>query len=177
VTAPLAKYSHRPKKKIGEFKDTAERRLFALKVLGLRMTGLQHREIAEQLGCHRSTVYKLLDYAQKAGLVAAYEDQILTALVPKAIQALEKALDEGNFDVAQKMLAGMGIYKRPAERRESGAEHAELSVETYLLRKQQLAAQQVPSAPAIEGQIVPELPQVALPSPSEAFISAAELTA
>jgi DNA-binding IclR family transcriptional regulator len=172
LTTPLAKYSHKREKRIGEFKDTAERRLFALKVLGLRMTGLKQSEIAQQLGCHRSTVYKLLDYAQKAGLIAAYEDQILQALVPKAIGAIEKALDEGNFDVAQKMLAGMGIYKRPAERRDSAAEGAEMSVETYLLRKQQIAAAQTESPPALDARIVEdiplELPEAALSVAGEA---------
>lgn len=122
------------------------------------MTGLKQTEIAKQLGCHRSTVYKLLDYAQKAGLIAQYEDQILQALVPKAIQALEKALDEGNFEVAQKMLAGMGIYKRPAERRDGAAESAEMSVEMYLQRKQFIAAQGASNAPPIDAQLVETAP-------------------
>lgn len=63
--------------------------------------------IAKEFNVNPATVERTLSWAKRAGLIVNYEDKILQELMPLAHQALKKALEKGNVEVALELLKGM----------------------------------------------------------------------
>lgn len=113
----------------------ALRRLRALKMIDLRIRGKTMAEIEKELGLSVTGQKQLLDWAQKANLVAEAEDQILKELVPNALSRINKAiLDEGDTSAALEVLKGAGIFKKASDKTSSGGgtQDAGNSLEIYI---------------------------------------------
>lgn len=91
---------------MGLIRDEKLRALRAKRMISMRVDdGMSMTEIAEKMGIHTATVRRNLTWAKKAGLFVEYEDQILQDVVPKAIEALKMALDDGDGELAIKVLS------------------------------------------------------------------------
>jgi hypothetical protein len=91
--------------------------LRALKMVEMKvMQSASTEEIAAAFNVNASTVRRQLDYANRAGLVADYEDQILQGLVPLAITAFKDALAKGDSQVALEVLKGTGLLKKQTDK-------------------------------------------------------------
>lgn len=66
--------------------------------------GLTNAEVAREIGVHPETVKRALSWAEKAGLFVQYEDSLFTDVIPLAIKALKMALDDGDGELAVKVL-------------------------------------------------------------------------
>lgn len=92
-------------------------RIRSLRMLEAKiMTGASTALIAKQFNVSPVTVARSLDYAARAGLVAGFEDQILSALVPLAVTAFQKALTAGDTTVALEVLKGTGLLKKQVDK-------------------------------------------------------------
>jgi trehalose/maltose hydrolase-like predicted phosphorylase len=77
----------------------------AQKIIAMRTDeNMTNVEIAQKLNVHPDTVRRSLSWAKKAGLFVEYEDQILKDVVPLAIAALQSALNDGDGELAIKVL-------------------------------------------------------------------------
>ncbi len=86
-------------------KDPELRAIRAKEMIAMRTSqGMTNAQIAEEMNIHPDTVKRTLTWAKKAQLFVAVEDQILQDVVPKAIEALKAALDDGDGELAVKVL-------------------------------------------------------------------------
>lgn len=76
--------------------------------------GMSQPDVARKYQVHVSTVKNALRFAERENFFQKAEDAILHRLVPKAIDAYEKALDkaisEGDYDAAEKLLKGVRLF-------------------------------------------------------------------
>ena len=151
----------------------AIKRVRAKKMLAARVEGQTLDTIGKQFACSPDTVRRLLDWAERAGIVAEAEDRILEELVPLAINAFQSALKKGDTFVADRVLAGTGILKKQAERSrlEDPNGPDEMTLEVFLLRRKERrnAPTDQASLPA-DGRVLdatllpaPETPAASLP--------------
>lgn len=75
--------------------------------------GMNNEEIAKALSIHPDTVERRLLFAKKAGMFVKVEQQILERLVPKALNALETALEDGDAETAMELMKAIGILPDP----------------------------------------------------------------
>lgn len=93
--------------------DTALRSDELRRLRGLMM--LEHKikhaatnaDIAKEFNVHPETVRRTLSWMKRAGIIVDYEDKVLQELMPLAHEALKKALQKGNVDVALEIFKGM----------------------------------------------------------------------
>lgn len=125
----------------------ALKRLRALKMIDLRIRGNTMETIEKELGLSPAGQKKLLDWAEKANLVAEAEDQILKELVPNALSRVNKAiLEEGDTQAALEVLKGAGIFKKASDKSSSGGgtHDAGNSLEVYIKKIRGNDAYKVP---------------------------------
>ena len=75
--------------------------------------GLSKVAVAERLGCHRKTVTRRLQKVRKLVSKPDFVGQIRQALLPlaeKAIGKVEEKIDEGDVNVLNAFLKGLGVY-------------------------------------------------------------------
>lgn len=85
--------------------DTNLKAIRAKEMIALKTgKGMSNKEIAAEMGVHPDTVARALTWAKKAGLFVKYEDDLLESVVPKALEALKAALDDGDGELAIKVL-------------------------------------------------------------------------
>lgn len=70
-------------------------------MLAAHLTGKTMGEIADAFGVSRLTVSEGITDAQRATYFGDARDYVRFRLIPKALRVLDKALDQGNVDVAQ----------------------------------------------------------------------------
>jgi len=85
----------------------------AMMMVQMRVTGSSNVEIAKALNMSTDTVERRLKFADKAGLFIEYEQHLLQSLVPKAMKAIETALEDGDAETALEVLRSTGILKDP----------------------------------------------------------------
>jgi len=84
---------HRANK--GRVQDPELKRLRALQFLAYRLQhSATYKQIAEHFNVSKDTVERVFSYAKRAGLIVQHEDKILQELVPAAIGAVKRALDD-----------------------------------------------------------------------------------
>lgn len=106
------------------------KRLRAMQMLEMRVSGKKIVDIAKHFNCSDDTVARTLDWAAREGLIQDAEEKILQGLVPAAIAVYEKALKEGDTFVAKDILGHLAkISDRVAQRQEHVEE---LSLAAYL---------------------------------------------
>jgi DNA-binding transcriptional regulator YhcF (GntR family) len=76
-----------------------------------RAEGKSIAELAEQYRLSPLKVRKALQEAEKEAILGMIEDGTFTVLIPKALAALEKALDQGNLKAVELTMALMGTVK------------------------------------------------------------------
>lgn len=81
-----------------------------------RIHGASNSDIAQEFKVSKDTVERSLSFAKRAGLVTQFEDQILQDLVPEAIKAFKKAMENGDTTVALEVFKGTGLLLRPSEK-------------------------------------------------------------
>jgi DNA-binding transcriptional ArsR family regulator len=164
-------------------RDPDLKRLRALRFIEERIKGKSIKEIASEFNVSEDTVTRNLSYAKKAELVVEAEDKILRDLVPAAHEALKRALNGENSDVAAK--AALEIFKgtlpsfskRPTA---TGATSDDSGLSSYIAKLRDSAALAertidgtvVP--PALEGSPQRLLPAAAESAPQEGVSEAAE---
>lgn len=67
------------------------------------------QQIADHLNIHRDTVERRLQYAKKAGLFLDFERQVIETLIPKAIEAVKTALEDGDAETGLEILKAMNV--------------------------------------------------------------------
>lgn len=77
-------------------------------VLAKTMAGESKSQIAEDLGITRDTVRRILNESELANLVAEGKSGVYM-LIPKAVKALERALDKGDTSEAKIILRSVNI--------------------------------------------------------------------
>lgn len=112
-------------------RDPALKKARALLVLHDALHSVPHKEIARKFNMSESTVIRTLDWVKRAGLVTQFEDQILTELVPAAIDTFKQALAKGDTEVARDVFKGVGLLLRPSEKIAAPSEAGE-DLEIYI---------------------------------------------
>lgn len=79
------------------------------KVIALYAEGQSKARIARKLGIDRETVTRILDEPEIKEAVEASRSRCI-ALLPKAEQAVERQLDEGDGDLALRLLEKSGVF-------------------------------------------------------------------
>lgn len=104
--------------------DPRLKKLRAMQMLELRLKSHTLQEIADEFRVSIDTVQRHLDWAVREGAIQKHEEAILERLVPKAIKAYEKALDNDTPDifVAKDIL---GHLMKLSERVDKRQEHVE----------------------------------------------------
>lgn len=122
--------------------DEETQRLQALQMIAMRVGGQSFAKIGNQMGVSPDTVKDRLAWARNQGLLADAEDRIVNELVPAAIQAFKKALDEGMYEAARDVLFGTGLLSKDAKR---ATEQVEMTLEQW--REQRKAKIVVTTSP------------------------------
>ncbi len=106
-------------------------RLRALTILQRKIqTGFSNTVLAKEFNCHSSTIKLHLNKAMTNGTFERLEEEIVSRLIPKAMGALEEALTNNDAQVALEIFKGIGLLKKPSERRAIASEGEE-TLETY----------------------------------------------
>lgn len=125
----------------------ALRRVRALAMLKAKLTSnLSNKLVAQQFNVSKKTLERNLNFALREGLLESYEDQLLKDLVPEALSAAKRAMQEGDATVAMEILKGAGILKKPIDKNRSSEGGEGDSLEIYLRRKRELPPQASPSS-------------------------------
>lgn len=78
--------------------------------------GWANHLIAKEFNVSRDTVERGIRKAINDGFLQQFEDQLIKDLVPKAMKALDIALEAGDSGVAVEIFKGIGLLKKQAER-------------------------------------------------------------
>ena len=84
------------------------KRLRALNIVQMKITGHSNAKIAKELNLSVKTVERELTYAHKARIFVDVEQRILQELVPRAIEAIKAALEDGDSETALDVLKSIG---------------------------------------------------------------------
>lgn len=84
----------------------------ALMMLQMRLgSNMSYKEIAQAMNVHPETVERRMIFAEKAGLFLDLEKEIITKIVPKAMKAIETALEDGDSETALEILKSVGVLR------------------------------------------------------------------
>lgn len=89
------------------------KRLQAMTMIHLKVNGHGNREIADKMNISVDTVERRLTWAERAGMFVKFEQQIIDELVPKSIEAIKTALEDGDAETALEVLKSVGVLKDP----------------------------------------------------------------
>jgi hypothetical protein len=80
---------------------------------------MTNKEIAQEMNVHPETVKRTLSWAKKAKITVEYEDAVLVDVVPMAIKALKSALEDGDGELAMKVL-DKTIWAQQQQQKQTG---------------------------------------------------------
>jgi hypothetical protein len=86
------------------------RRLRALKMIEMRVMNNTDGEIARAFNVHVNTVRRTLSWAERAGVIADFEDKILQELIPAAHKAVLKGMNQEDNPIEAAKI-GLEIFK------------------------------------------------------------------
>lgn len=128
------------------------RRARALKIIQTMITNsdMSRAQIGKLFNVSGNTIRNEIDWAQRQGLIADYEDALLNDLVPKALKAFRTALDNGDAQVALEVLKGTGLLRKQTDKSFTNPtpQVAEESLELYVKRTRHIDSPSPPSLPA-----------------------------
>lgn len=120
-----------PKRPAWYLPKDSEIRTHALKIMAMRLSGLEDKEIGTVLGLNQQTIYNYMYRAGKNGYLDYYnaEDAIAYGLMPKVIQNLHDGLDDDvrndNTGLMVKTLVAMKIAEGTVFKKYDTANRAE----------------------------------------------------
>ena len=76
--------------------------------------GANIKEIAQRWEVSEASVRSRLGEVSSLGFFKAFEEALLSRLVPQAIAVVEAHLQMGNYDAARDLLHGLGVLSRSA---------------------------------------------------------------
>lgn len=91
--------------------DKDLQRLQAMMMIHMKVHGMGNNEIAQELNIHKDTVERRLAFARKADLFVEYESQLIEKLIPKAIKAIETALEDGDAETGLEILKALNVIR------------------------------------------------------------------
>jgi len=84
----------------------------ALMMMQMRLgQNMSNKKIAEAMNLNVETVERRFALAEKAGLFLDLEKELITNLVPKAMKAIETALEDGDSETALEILKSVGVLR------------------------------------------------------------------
>lgn len=107
-------------------------------MIAMRIQNWSVDQIAAHFDLTRKTVDETMDWAEKEGIIAEFEEQLIKDLVPLAIGAYKKVLsdkDNPNMQAARDVLMGAGILKKQSERPSAPAEPMD-EVQIWMMKRQ-----------------------------------------
>lgn len=111
----------------GGLRDPQDKKLRAMEIVKRHIVqGEKLKDIARDMRVSQDTVQRSLDWARKANLFVEYEQRLFDELLPLAHEAVKLALQDGDAQVALKILEGTNVLKKnppksvAAERDEEG---------------------------------------------------------
>jgi hypothetical protein len=131
-----------------------ERDARAAAMLARRLAGDWKGEIAQAFQLTMAEVNNELDYARRKALHTRALDFITVTLMPKALGVYAAALEEGNVEVATKVLEGLGVIGKQGgiSLTMSSGDNTGDSFEAWRLKISR-AATEGPTAPAVEMEV------------------------
>jgi DNA-binding Lrp family transcriptional regulator len=76
-------------------------------------SNMSYKQIGDAMNIHRETVERRMVWAEKAGLFLDLEKQVIENIVPKAMKAIETALEDGDAETALEILKSVGVLRDP----------------------------------------------------------------
>ncbi len=111
----------------GGLRHPQDKKLRAMEIVKRHIVQGEHlKDIARDMQVSQDTVQRSLDWARKANLFVEYEQRLFDELLPLAHEAVKLALQDGDAQVALKILEGTNVLKKnppksvAAERDEEG---------------------------------------------------------
>lgn len=152
-------------------RNPAIRKLRALRIIEQRILGQSLAAIGASLDIERDTVMAELSWAKRQGLMETLENRILDELGPASIDAMKKAITNGNTDLALRVFEGTGLFRKTADRQPllPGATEGEESLEVHVKRINRPSPQEIAPSREASAQLgsVRESPALG-PAPLEA---------
>jgi hypothetical protein len=78
--------------------------------LGKNMSNVQ---IAKEMGVHYETVASRMKLAEEAGLFLDMKNEMISRILPKAMKAVDTALEDGDSETGLEILRAFGIVRDP----------------------------------------------------------------
>jgi hypothetical protein len=101
-----------------------------------RIVGQSIEDIAKEHNMHPMTVKRRLQQAKREGILEDIVDGVVEKLLPLALKAYEKALEEGDLAAARDVMHGLGILRKDGRRESvSEGEAAELTLRVWRQRR------------------------------------------
>lgn len=126
--------SKRPKIATTNNAEGAVYRIRAMEMLTMSIQGFSRAEIAEKFRCSVDTVYNCLNWAVRQGLAQQYENEIIGALAPMAIEIYkEKMKNDRDGYVAKDVLDKLVKLGERFEFREAAVE--QIGLKGYIAQK------------------------------------------
>lgn len=131
--------------------------------------GISDRKVAKAFNVSLSTVQRSLQMVVNKGLLETYQDQLLAFLVPGAMRAVKKALEDGDAQVALEILKGSGILTKTRDANHVNPANEGESLEAYIRIRKATPDGTRPSLPAngegnvplsLVGEVGPTDPEV-----------------
>lgn len=132
-------------------------RLRDVQMLNMKVLGASQKEIAAHFNVSLDTVERAFSRIKQEGLARIAEDDVMTRLVPAAIERFLTAIStEGDTQAALEVLKGMNVLKKQPQKVEAPAPTSgeDDSLLIYLRKSKQLPA--TPAQPLLEAQPVVE---------------------
>lgn len=107
------------------------RRYRALLMLQEKVMGKRNADVAAKFNVSLLTVERELKWGREKGVLQNHIDKVMTELVPKAMSAIQVALENNDANVALEILKGMNILKKPSSAAPPPPEDTE-SLEYYM---------------------------------------------
>lgn len=138
------------------------RQLRCLMILKRKINGgVTNRDLAKEFNISVKTVEASLKTALKSGLIEKFELELLNDLVPTAITAAKKAMEDGNADVVLEILKGSGILKKQTDRSRSPVEGEEEDLDIFI-RSRKRNTPELPSHTTNGETLVPRVRELAV---------------
>lgn len=139
----------------------AWRRARAELMLTRKLCSMKVSDIAREFHTTRAEVTRELAYAQRAGLLREAHHYMFTRLLPKALAALEVALEAGNYEAARDLFYGLGLWQKSMDVKTvhslgDGVEGFEAWRMRIVKTKLQPDPQENLDAPALEVALIPD---------------------
>lgn len=143
---------------VTKLRNHAVRKLRAFRIIEARILGRTLNDIGSEFNLTRQTVMNEIEWAERNGLLAQFENDMLKALVPKAITAVAKTLDGNNpieaTAAAFEVFKGTGLLRKQQDKPTAQPGTVEESLEVHVKRitppKAPIAALSAPSGRLLE---------------------------